>query len=57
MEVVHLENTEQEIHVEVKVLATNLSWIFSAVYASPRSVERCILWENLIKVANLHSKP
>ena len=43
VEVVHLENTEQEIHVEVKVLATNLSWIFSAVYASPRSIERCIL--------------
>ena len=57
VEVVHLENTEQEIHVEVKVLATNLSWIFSAVYASPRSVERCIMWENLIKVTDLHNKP
>ena len=43
--------------MEVKVLATNLSWIFSTVYASPRSVERCILWENLIKVADLHNKP
>ena len=52
-----MANTEQEIHVEVKVLATNLSWIFSIVYASPRSVERCILWENLIKVADLHNKP
>ena len=41
--VVQLANTEQEIHMEVKVLATNLSWIFSAVYASPRNVERCIL--------------
>ena len=57
VEVVHLENTEQEIHMEVKVLATNLFWIFFAVYASPRSVERCILWENLIKVADLHNKP
>ena len=52
-----MANTEQEIHVKVKVLATNLSWIFSTVYASPRSVERCILWENLIKVADLHNKP
>ncbi|XP_023883670.1 uncharacterized protein LOC111995958 [Quercus suber] len=56
VEVVQLANTEQEIHVKVKVLANNLSWIFSAVYASPRNVERCILWENLIKVANLHNK-
>ena len=43
VEVVQLAITEQEIHVEVKVLATNLSWIFSTVYASPRNVERCIL--------------
>ena len=57
VEVVQLAITEQEIHVEVKVLATNLSWIFSAVYASPRNVERCILWENLIKVVDLHNKP
>ena len=57
VEVVQLAKTEQEIHVEVKVLATNLSWIFSAVYASPREVERNILWENLIKVAELHNKP
>ena len=57
VEVVQLAKTEQEIHVEihveVKVLATNLSWIFSAVYASPREVERNILWENLIKVGGV----
>ena len=43
VEVVHLANTEQEIHVEVKVLPSNLSWIFIAVYASPRYAERQIL--------------
>ena len=35
-----LASTEQEIHVEVKVLPSNISWIFSAVYASPRIVEK-----------------
>ena len=57
VEVVQLADTEQEIHVEVKVIASNLSWILSAVYASPRSAERYILWENLIKVVGLHNKP
>ena len=49
-----LAKTEQEIHVEVKVRAFRLTWLFSAIYDSPRSEERCILWENLTKVAKLH---
>ena len=53
VEVVHLASTEQEIHVEVKVLPSNLSWIFTAVYASPRIVERQVWWENLSKIADL----
>ncbi|XP_050245887.1 uncharacterized protein LOC126693795 [Quercus robur] len=57
VEVTHLANTEQEIHVEIKVLPSNLSWIFTAVYASHRCVERQILWENLSKVAKLHNLP
>ncbi|XP_050262566.1 uncharacterized protein LOC126707024 [Quercus robur] len=57
VEVVQLANTEQEVHVEVKVIASNLYWILCAVYASPTSAERYILWENLIKVAGLHNKP
>ena len=36
-----LANTEQEIHVEIKVRSSNLTWILSAIYASPRSEERC----------------
>ena len=43
--------------MEVKALATKLSWIFYAVYASPRNAERNTLWENLIEVADLHNKP
>ena len=55
--IMQLASTEQEIHVEVKVLPSNLSWILSVVYASPKIVERQVLWENLAKVAELHSKP
>ena len=57
VEVEHLANTEQEIHVEVKVLSFNLSWLFTAIYASPRSAERCVFWNNLSNVADMHHKP
>ena len=57
VEVIQLAKTEQEIHVEVKVLPSNLSWIFTAVNASPRYAERQILWENISKVADFHNKP
>ena len=57
VEVEALARTEQEIHIEVKVQSSNLSWIFSAIYASPRSEERSILWDNLAKVAELHKLP
>ena len=58
MEVKLLAKTEQEIHMEVKVLFSNLVWFFffPAIYASPRSEERCIMWENLTKVTELHNK-
>ena len=52
-----LSSTEQEIHAEVKVRFTNTSWLFSAVYASPRNAERQVLWENLMSVADLHNLP
>ena len=45
------------IHVEVNVLSFNLSWLFSAIYANPRSEERCILWNNLSRVAEMQNKP
>ena len=52
-----LSSTEQEIHAEVKVRFTNTSWLFSAVYASPRNAERQVLWKNLMSVADLHNLP
>ena len=57
VEVSSLASTEQEIHITVKVRPSNFTWLFTAVYASPRSTERHILWNNLIKVADLHNMP
>ena len=57
VKVKQLANIEQEIHVEVKGLSSNLFGIFTPIYASLRSVERCVLWENLSKVVELHNKP
>ena len=57
VEINPLSNTEQEIHAVVKVLNSNSSWLISAIYASPRSAERHILWNNLNKVAELHEMP
>ena len=55
VEISSLANTEQEIHIVVKVRSLNSSWLFTAVYASPRSVERQILWNNLMRVAKLQN--
>ncbi|KAK9997218.1 hypothetical protein SO802_021904 [Lithocarpus litseifolius] len=52
-----LAKIEQEVHIEVKVRVFNSSWLFTAVYASPRSAERQILWNNLMKVAELQNMP
>ena len=55
VDVAHLASTKQEIHFTVKVRSSNVIWLFSAVYASPRCAERHILWNNLMKVADLHN--
>ena len=52
-----LSKTEQEIHVSVKVHSLNLTWLFSAIYASLRLAERRILWNNLSIVAELQNLP
>ena len=57
VDVTLMEKTEQEIRVTIKVHNSNLSWLFSAIYASPRFAERSILWNNLRNVAELHSMP
>ena len=48
---------EQEIHSTVKVHASNLSWLFFTIYASPRLAERRILWCNIEEVGCLHTLP
>ena len=50
-----MAKTEQEIHIIVKVLSSNLSWILSSFYASPRFAECKLLWENLAKISSLHN--
>ena len=57
VQVHQLAMSEQEIHVLVKVLPSNLEFICTAVYANPRFQERCVLWNNLKNAANLHDKP
>ena len=57
VEVTLMEKIEQEIHVTIKVRTSNLPWLFSAIYASPRFIEMSVLWNNLINVAELHSMP
>ena len=57
VEIALLSRTEQEIHAEVKVCFTNISWLLSAVYASPRNAKRQVLWKNLMSVAELHNMP
>ena len=49
VEVFMLLATEQEIHATVKVCHSNLTWLITPIYASPRINERKILWSNLIK--------
>ena len=57
VDILPLANTEQEIHIVVKVQNSNSNWLFTVVYASPRSAERHILWNNLMKVVELHNMP
>ena len=57
MEVTNITSMEQEIHVLVKVMQSKLSWCFLAIYASPRFYERYILWDNLVKVAEVNTIP
>ena len=52
-----LASTEQEIHTLIRVRSQTLSWLISAIYASPRFEERCILWNNLRMLANMHDLP
>ena len=57
VEVTFLASTEQEIHTTVKVKNSDHCWLFTAIYASHRSAERHILWNNLNKVLDMHNMP
>ena len=57
VEVTNLTGTEQEIHASVKVKSSNLYWLFTTVYASPRFKERHFLWNNLKYVSSVHNLP
>ena len=57
VEVELLAKTEQEIHIEVQVRNSRLTWLFSTIYTSLRSEERSIFWDNLAKVVELHNLP
>ena len=52
-----LATTEQEIHVLIQVRSQTFSWLISAIYASPRFEEGCMLWNNLRMLANMHDLP
>lgn len=52
-----LSSTELEIHATIRVCNSNSTWLISTVYASPRIIERKILWSNLSEVAKLHNIP
>lgn len=47
LELDDITTTNQEIHVMIKVCRTNISWLFSCIYASNFRNQRNILWENL----------
>lgn len=44
-------STEQEIHMIMEAPNFSFSWILSAMYASPRYREHCLLWGNLEAIA------
>ena len=57
VDISQLANTEQEIHVIVKVRSSNLNWLLFAIYASPRCAERQVVWSNLKMMVEVHEMP
>ncbi|OMO59818.1 Endonuclease/exonuclease/phosphatase [Corchorus olitorius] len=53
----HVGSSEQEIHAVIKVSPFTNEFLFSAIYASPRSRDRDILWENLRTVSDNNNLP
>ena len=57
VELTQMVNTEQKIHVFVKVRCFDFYWLLSAIYVSPRIEARSILWNNLTSIAKSHNLP
>lgn len=57
IEVTELTSTEQEIHVLISNNPSSQSWLFFAIYASPRYAERQLLWDNLSSIATRCHRP
>ena len=57
VDISQLSNTEQEVHIAIKVRFSNASWLLSVMYASPRGAKRQVMWSNLMKVAEFHNMP
>ena len=52
-----LATTEYEIHAIVKVINSNLSWLLSSIYGSPRFAKCTLFWENLCSISLLRNLP
>lgn len=57
MDVEILLATKLKIHTLILVKSSSLTWLISAIYASPRFTEICILWNNLKIIASRHNLP
>lgn len=47
----------QEIHAMIEEKLKNLTWLFSAIYASNNILDRNILWDNLTNINNYYKGP
>ena len=52
-----LSTTKQEVNALIRVNSSSLTWLISAIYASPIFVEKCILCNNLRIIASRHNLP
>ncbi|KAH0633697.1 hypothetical protein KY289_036658 [Solanum tuberosum] len=49
--------SNQEMHVMVKVITTNTHWLFSIIYASTNLTHMSLLWDNLCTLKSHYSGP
>ncbi|KAK6780483.1 hypothetical protein RDI58_022667 [Solanum bulbocastanum] len=49
--------SNQEMHVMVKLTTTNTPWLFSIIYARTNLIHRSFLWDNLCTLKSHYSGP